>query len=221
MSSAGKWAKKALGYMFDEPGLLERALTHKSKSAANNERLEFLGDAVLGMVIAECLHQGQPDADEHILTRMRARLVRGETLGDIATELGLANWLLLGSGEHRRHSILADTLEAIFGAVYLDGGYDSARQVILALYEDRLNNLPRPDELKDPKTVLQEYLQAQGLSLPAYEVVKEQGPEHAPVFDVRCNVDGLQIETFGSGTSRRKAEQIAAEKALQLLEQKE
>ncbi len=219
MSSAGKWAEKTLGYMFNDPDLLERALTHKSRSASNNERLEFLGDAVLGMVIAESLHQGLPDADEHVLTRMRARLVRGETLGDIAMELGVADWLLLGSGEHCRRSILADTLEALLGAVYLDGGYDSARYSILRLYEDRLNNLPPPDELKDPKTILQEYLQAQGLPLPVYEVVTEQGPEHAPVFGVSCHIDALKVATSASGASRRKAEQSAAEKALELLEQ--
>lgn len=218
MSSAGKWAEKKLGYVFVDPGLLERALTHKSKSASNNERLEFLGDAVLGMVVAEFLHQAQSDADEHVLTRLRARLVRGETLGEIAGELGLADWLRLGSGEHCRRSILADALEAVFGALYLDGGYDAARQAILAVYETRLNSLPPPDQLKDPKTVLQEHLQSHGMALPVYKVVSERGPEHAPVFAVCCQIEALKIETSGNGGSRRKAEQVAAQQALNQLE---
>jgi ribonuclease-3 len=219
VTTASRWALKALGYSFNDSSLLEQALTHKSKSARNNERLEFLGDAVLGMVIAEAVYQAQPAADEHFLTRWRSQLVRGETLAIIATELGVGKRIVLGQGEHRRPSILADALEALYGAVYLDGGYADATDVITRHYADRLLNVPPAELLKDAKTQLQEVLQGRGLALPVYELVEEQGPVHAPTFAVRCNVEALSIVTEGGGSGVRIAEQEAAERALQLIEE--
>lgn len=218
MSVASRWAQTALGYNFHNPRLLEQALTHKSKSARNNERLEFLGDAVLGLVIAEAVFKAQPKADEHFLTRWRSQLVRGDTLSVIAAELGLGDLITLGSGEHRRPSILADALEALYGAVYLDGGYAQAGDVIQRHYADRLLDVPSAQLLKDAKTLLQEVLQARGLALPVYELVDESGPVHAPTFAVRCVVQALSIVTEGAGGGIRIAEQEAAELALQIIE---
>jgi len=219
VSTASRWAQTALGYSFNDLGLLEQALTHKSKSARNNERLEFLGDAVLGLVIGEAVYRAQPKADEHFLTRWRSQLVRGETLADIASELGVGKRIVLGLGEHRRPSILADALEALYGAVYLDGGYAHAAVVITRHYMDRLSDVPSAQLLKDAKTQLQEVLQARGLALPVYELVEERGPVHAPTFAVRCVVEALSIVTEGGGSGIRIAEQEAAEVALQLIEE--
>ena len=171
MTNTGTWSQKYLAYEFNTPALLERALTHKSKSAVNNERLEFLGDAVLGLVIADALHEAEPDASEGNLSRFRAALVRKETLAEIAAEIDLTLVLRLGSGEsrsggHQRDSILADGLEAVFGAVYLDSSFGRVQELILSLYETRLANLPAADDLKDPKTRLQEALQSTGYPIP-------------------------------------------------------
>lgn len=219
MNAAGIWAVKALGYSFSDSDLLERALTHKSKSAQHYERLEFLGDAVLDLVIADAVYKAQPQADEHMLTRWRSRLVRGETLAVIAATLGVDDHLLLGQGEHQRRSILADTLEALYGAVYIDGGYASASEVILRHFEEKLSQPPSADSLKDPKTQLQEILQGKGLDLPVYELLDESGPVHAPAFVVSCEVSALNISTQGNGSGRRKAEQRAAANALREIEQ--
>ncbi len=219
MSAASNWAAKALGYTFSDTGLLERALTHKSRSARHNERLEFLGDAVLDMVISDALYRIQPEADEHVLTRWRSRLVRGETLAEVAGGLGLEKHLNLGQGEHQRPSILADTLEALYGAVWLDGGYVGAANVIQRHFASRLAEPPPVDNLKDPKSQLQEMLQARGLQLPVYEQLEQTGPVHAPRFVVACCVADLDITTAGSGSSRRKAEQRAAAKAISEIEQ--
>jgi len=222
VTSAGAWAGKQFGYEFSDPELLQRALTHKSRSAVNNERLEFLGDAVLGFVVAAELHRALPEADEGHLSRLRARLVRRETLAEVASELGVGDEVKLGSGEsrsggHQRRSIMADTLEALYGAVYLDSDFAAVRDVIVRHFAVRLADLPGAEELKDPKTLLQESLQARALPLPEYTVTEESGPPHNRRFVVRCVVAALDIETSGQGTSRRAAEQIAAEAVLEQL----
>jgi ribonuclease-3 len=222
VKSPGAWSRKNLGYEFSDPELLSRALTHKSYSAHNNERLEFLGDSVVGYVIADALYRQEHAVDEGVLTRYRASLVRGPTLADIGRELELGSLMRLGSGEaragdHQRDSIIADGLEAIFGAILLDGGIEAAREVILRLYSDRLAALPGPESLKDPKSRLQEYLQADGLPVPDYLLEEESGPAHEPHFVVSCRIADHDIATRGEGSSRRTAEQEAATKALLLL----
>ncbi len=219
MSAARAWAEQRLGHAFADPQLLELALTHRSAAARNNERLEFLGDAVLGAVIARAVFERRPDAGEGVLSRIRSRLVRGETLAEVATELGLGSLVRLGSGEartggHQRASILANALEALFGAVWLDGGTPAAERVILALFATRLSALPGEDELTDPKTRLQEWLQGQGLAPPAYTVTTVVGAPHAQTFEVVCTVEALDLTIGGHGTSRRLAEQDAAARAL-------
>jgi ribonuclease-3 len=210
-----------LGYTFHQQQLLEEALTHRSAPGRNNERLEFLGDSILNLVIAAELFEAYPDAKEGELSRLRANLVRGETLAQLARELELGDRLRLGSGElksggFRRDSILADTLEAVFGAVYLDGGFENCRQLILRLYEKHLHKLPATDELKDPKTRLQEYLQARQRALPVYTVLAVSGEAHAQSFTVECSINN-SLRTVAAGTSRRRAEQEAARKALALI----
>jgi ribonuclease-3 len=222
VTSAENWSQKYLRYRFLQPALLEQALTHRSYSAENNERLEFLGDAVLGAVIAEVLHQQEGAADEGTLTRLRASLVRGETLADIAVELELGDRLLLGGGEsrtggHQKRSFLEGGLEAVFGAVFLDGGFTAAREVIVQIFATRLATLPAFDQLKDPKTVLQELLQARAIPLPVYTVLSEEGPPHDRQFEVMCTIDQLEIESKGRSSSRRRAEQAAAAEAFSLI----
>ena len=200
--------------------LLDLALTHRSASARNNERLEFLGDAVLGVVIANAVFRLRPDAGEGVLSRIRSRLVRGETLADIARDLDLGALVRLGGGEvrtggHQRSSILSNALEAIIGAVYLDGGMAGGRARDPALYRDRLADLPTEDDLTDPKTRLQEWLQARGHRPPAYTVHNVAGAAHAQTFEVVCAIEGLGIEVAGHGASRRVAEQDAAARALE------
>lgn len=213
-----------LAHEFADPELLEIALVHRSADRRrNNERLEFLGDSVLSLVISTEIFQRRPLAREGELSRLRANLVRKETLAEIAQELGLGNHLVLGGGElksggHRRSSILSDALEAVFGAIYLDGGYASARGEILRLFSERLEHLPGHEELKDPKTRLQEILQGRQLPLPVYDIVATQGDAHARRFRVRCRIDALRVSVEGNGTSRRKAEQDAAGKALAEIE---
>lgn len=209
-----------LGYVFQQAELLEEALTHRSASSRNNERLEFLGDALLNVVIAEYLFQRYPRASEGELSRLRASLVKGETLAELARGLSVGDWLRLGAGElksggFRRESILSDTLEAIFGAVYLDAGWNACRDLVLQLYRDQLMRLASAGELKDPKTRLQEYLQARQQPLPIYNVLEISGEPHAQTFTVECVTSG-GVRTIASGSSRRKAEQEAAR---QLLEQ--
>ncbi len=210
---------KTLGYAFADDQLLEAALTHRSAAASNNERLEYLGDAVLGLVIAEAVFQRRAEASEGELSRLRASLVRGRTLAQIGADLVLGDYLHLGPGElksggYRRGSILADALEAVIGAIYLDGGFDPARRCILRLYEDRLANLPQVADLKDAKTRLQELLQGRGVGLPVYSVSEVTGEAHAQRFTVLCDVAQLQVRVTGEGSSRRRAEQDAAERAL-------
>jgi ribonuclease-3 len=212
-----------LGYAFEDAELLDRALTHRSAGARNNERLEFLGDAILGFVVAELLYQAEPDAHEGRLTRLRAHLVRRETLAAIARQLELGEVLRLGPGELKsggrgRDSILADAFEAVIGAVYLDSGMASCRALLETLYRERLSRAAREVGLKDAKTRLQEVLQGQGRALPQYTVAKLEGAAHDQSFTVECLVDGIAGPVTGTGSSRRKAEQDAASRALEELD---
>ena len=223
MNDADGRLQGRLGYAFNDPGLLHQALTHRSRGAHNNERLEFLGDAILDFVIAELLYRAEADAHEGRLTRLRAHLVRRETLAAIARDLDLGESLRLGPGELKsggrgRDSILADAFEAVIGAIYLDAGLPSCRDVLEALYRDRLARAAREMGLKDPKTRLQELLQGQGRALPQYTVVSLEGAPHDQSFTVECQVDGMPSPVAGFGSSRRKAEQDAASKALEKLD---
>lgn len=202
--------------------LLEEALTHRSAGQRNNERLEYLGDAVLGLVVAEYLFSRQPEASEGDLSRLRASLVNRDSLASIARAQGLGGHICLGQGElksggARRNSILADALEAVIGAVYVDGGFEPARQFVLRIYADRLAAMPGADALKDPKTRLQEWLQGRNRALPGYEVTIVSGKPHEQRFHAVCRIDDADLEVYGEGTSRRRAEQDAAEKALNVL----
>ena len=211
--------ERQLGYTFQDQALLTLALTHRSFAGRNNERLEFLGDAILNFVAGEALYQRFPQAREGQLSRLRARLVKGETLAILARGFELGEYLRLGSGElksggFRRESILADALEALIGAIYLDAGMDMARERVVAWLTQELDSLTLVDTNKDPKTRLQEFLQSRGSELPCYEVVDIQGEPHCRTFFVQCAVDLLKEKTQGHGASRRIAEQIAAAAAL-------
>jgi ribonuclease-3 len=213
------WLATRLGAAFSDPGLLELALTHRSHGPANNERLEYLGDAVLSFAVAELLFRQFPGASEGELSRYRASLVSGESLAAIAAGLGLGEHLRLGEGElksggQRRATILADALEAVFGALYLDQGLDAARAVAARLFGDALASLPDAAALKDPKTQLQEWLQGRGFARPAYTVLEVGGEPHAQHFRVRCDVAELGLAAEAEGSSRRRAEQEAAQRIL-------
>lgn len=205
-----------LNYEFKDPKWLKMALTHRSKGSDHNERLEFLGDGVVNFVIAEVLFSQFPKATEGELSRWRATLVNRDTLAELAKEFDLGKYLILGPGELRsggntRHSILSCAMEAIIGAVYLDGGFEAARDRIIAWYEPLIKSLSSAASHKDPKTVLQEYLQSQRLPLPNYSVSATEGEAHQQIFTICCQVDGVAIKTYGKGTSRRRAEQDAAQ----------
>lgn len=211
--------ERQLGHAFADQDLLTLALTHRSYAGRNNERLEFLGDAILNFVAGEALYQRFPQAREGQLSRLRSRLVKGETLAVLARGFELGEYLRLGSGElksggFRRESILADALEALIGAIYLDAGLDRARERVLAWLTQELDSLTLVDTNKDPKTRLQEFLQARACELPRYEVVDIQGDPHCRTFVVHCVVDLLNEKTQGQGASRRIAEQVAAAAAL-------
>ncbi len=214
-----------LDYQFKQLNLLEQALTHRSYSTVkNNERLEFLGDSVLNLVISQHIYQRRHDADEGELSRTRASLVKQEALARVARDIGLGDYIYLGGGELKsggfhRSSILSDTLEAIIGAIYLDSGFVSAQNSVLYLYRDYLITLPDTDTLKDAKTRLQEYLQSRQLGLPEYRVIKTTGKSHDQVFTVSCIIVSLQLQNSGEGSSRKKAEQNAAQKTLDQLSQ--
>lgn len=223
MNDADGRLQARLGYVFNDPGLLDQALTHRSLGSRNNERLEFLGDAILGFVVAELLYRAEPEAHEGRLTRLRAHLVRRETLAAIARDLDLGEALRLGPGELKsggrgRDSILADAWEAIIGAIFLDAGLSQCRGVLEALYRDRLVQAAREVGLKDPKTRLQEALQGRGHDLPRYTVVNLEGAPHDQSFTVECTAEGIPDPVTGFGSSRRKAEQAAAHKALEVLD---
>lgn len=212
-----------LGYRFNNENLLEQALTHRSAASLNNERFEFLGDAILGFVIANALYQAYPEANEGELSRLRARLVKRESLAELARGLELGRNLNLGTGELRsggqsRDSILADALEAVFGAVYLDAGFSPASDLILSLYRGKIAGLTGEARQKDPKTRLQEYLQARKSELPSYTILEISGEQHQQSFVVECVIPDLSLTTRGRGGSRRKAEQAAATSMLAQLQ---
>ena len=222
MDKAESWLEKTLHYRFDDTSLFTRALTHRSANGLNNERLEFLGDAVLDFVISEAIFNLRPDADEGDLSRLRSSLVKDTSLAEIASQIGLGEHLILGSGErktggHRRESILADALEALFGAVFLDSGFRASREMIESLFAERLENLPDARDLRDPKTRLQEWLQGRQLALPNYELLEVTGKDHKQKFSVSCTVSELSQRTEGLASSRRKAEQKAAQQMLDIL----
>ena len=212
---------RKLGYSFRQPELLRQSLTHRSFGSPHNERLEFLGDSILNCVIAHVLFQRFPALSEGELSRLRANLVNQQSLFELAQKLNLGNEVLLGEGElksggFRRPSILADTLEAMIAAVFLDGGFDQAGQVVQNLYATLLQDIDPKNPGKDPKTLLQEFLQSRKMGLPQYSVVATAGEAHQQQFRVECLVTELNIRSFGTGTSRRNAEQDAARQAYQL-----
>ena len=214
--------QRSIGYQFTRLELLTQALTHRSMGGQHNERLEFLGDSLLGMVIADALYHQFPKSPEGDLSRMRATLVRGQTLAELAREFSLGEHLRLGPGElksggFRRESILADATEAIIGAVYLDSDIETCRRLVLDWYKQRLAAIQPGVNQKDPKTQLQEWLQGRRLPLPEYEVVEVTGQAHNQCFVMSCKVQGHDQLITGRGTSRRKAEQDAAHKALERL----
>ena len=212
-----------IDYTFNDHSLIELALTHRSCGGKNNERLEFLGDSIVNLVIAEALFVKFPEAKEGKLSRLRARMVKGVTLAELARDFALGDFLHLGSGEmksggHRRESILADTVEAIIGAIYLDSDMDTVKGKILQWYDSRLTALSLDDPLKDPKTQLQEFLQGKQAPLPKYDVLNIEGSAHEQLFKVSCKVQDLEKTIVGQGGSRRIAEQEAAAQALKFLD---
>ena len=212
------------GYAFAAPALLAQALTHRSAGSPHNERLEFLGDALVNQFVAEALYLHWPKADEGALTRARAKLVRESALAGLARELKLGEHLVLGPGEmktggHRRDSILADALEALVAAIHLDSGFEACRAVVLPWFAPLIEALPPPNKVgKDAKTRLQEWLQARQRALPAYALVEEGGDDHARIFRASCTLAEPAVHTEGEGSSRRAAEQQAAEAALRIIE---
>jgi ribonuclease III len=217
-----EWVAQRFGHVFADAALIESALTHRSAGADHNERLEFLGDSVLSLCVSRSLFEAQTSTDEGGLSRLRAALVSGETLAEVAAELDIGEHLRLGAGElksggFRRASILADALEAIFGAIFLDGGYEAASASIRRVLGSRLSHLPAADSLKDGKTRLQELLQGRGMALPLYTLSEVSGDAHAQSFTARCEVPALSLSATATGSSRRRAEQLAACKVLDLL----
>jgi ribonuclease-3 len=214
---------QCIGHSFTDAALLKLALTHRSYGSVNNERLEFLGDSIVNFLIAEALFTRFPEAKEGDLSRMRAQLVKGVTLAEIAREFNLGDHLNLGSGEmksggFRRESILADAVEAIIGAIYLDAGMDVCRRTVLGWYQSRLNEISPDVNIKDAKTQLQEFLQSRKKALPKYQLVQTTGSEHAQQFEVQCLAAGLTSQCVGVGSNRRSAEQAAATQALKQLQ---
>lgn len=225
MGRAEEHLSRRLGHEFRDAGLLERALTHRSFSPAHYERLEFLGDSILGCVISKYLYGKYPDMSEGDLSRLRSNLVKESTLVVFAEQLELGSFLMLGEGERRsggsrRPSILADGVEALIGAIFLDGGFESAERAVLNLYVPYLEKLDLKTLGKDAKTLLQEYLQGRRLALPHYSVIDTEGGAHEQMFRVECAVPALKIVTQGTGSSRRNAEQQAAAQAYQKIGKK-
>ena len=216
------WIEREFGHVFARPDLAVTALTHRSAAAAHNERLEFLGDAVVNCVVAQMLFEAHPRADEGSLSRQRATLVSGRSLARIAAERGVGERVRFGAGEaksggHRRESILADALESIVGAVFVDAGFDAAAAVVRRLLAEPLAQLPEVAALKDPKTRLQEALQGRGVAVPEYHLIAVRGEPHLQHFEVRCEVPALGLTASGEGVSRRRAEQLAAERLIERL----
>lgn len=223
MASSGRQIP-GISYRFNDPDLMQDALTHRSRGRCNNERLEFLGDSILNFVVASRLYELRPEDTEGDLSRLRSRVVRGDTLADLARKINLGDHVLLGEGELKsggfvRRSILADALEAIFGAIYLDGGFEACARVIREICDPVITNLPDAEQLKDPKTRLQEWMQARSRPLPEYTLVREEGAEHAKQFTVAVQVVDSGQRAEASGSSRRKAEQAAAGQMLRQLEE--
>ncbi|ANF17027.1 ribonuclease III [Buchnera aphidicola (Schlechtendalia chinensis)] len=211
--------QKTLGYIFTKKDLLIQALTHRSANSKHNERLEFLGDSILSFVIANALYHFFPNVNEGDMSRMRATLVKGNTLAKIASEFNLGNYLQLGQGElksggFRRESILANTIEALIGSIFLDSNLKTVEKLILKWYKKRLEKISPGDTQKDPKTRLQEYLQSKHLPLPSYLVEQVYGEAHNQLFTIYCEISGVNEKLIGIGSSRRKAEQEAAQNAL-------
>ena len=211
-----------LGHKHMSSDCFVQALTHRSFGAKHNERMEFLGDSVLGLVITHALYHKMPKATEGYLSRLRASLVNENTLAEIANDLSLGDYLRLGAGElksggFRRKSILSDTLEAVIASVYLEKGIDAAREFVLRIYTGRLENLPSEDSLKDPKSRLQEFLQSRSYTIPEYNLVSTTGDAHRQVFTAECIIADLDIHTRGIAGSRRKAEQQAAQNAYDIV----
>lgn len=219
--------EKAIGYRFQNHELIQEALTHRSVSGRyNNERLEFLGDSVLNFIIGEALFQKFPEAREGQLSRLRASLVKGVTLAELGQQFHLSDHVRLGAGElksggRRRSSTVADTVEAIIGAIYLEAGFDQCQAVVTRWFASRLDKLTLNDTVKDNKTRLQEVLQAKKLRLPHYEIISITGQSHCQTFRIECDVEGYQGPFIGEGSSRRHAEQQAAGKALAVLLEEE
>lgn len=215
--------EKRIGYIFDNKNLLSIALTHRSYDKENNERLEYLGDSVLGFIIAEALYQRFKEQDEGVLTRFRANLVNKETLAKLARTLDIGDFIQLGTGEMksggwRRDSILSNTLEALIGAIYLDSDISICKTFVLSIYQDLLADLNLKKLNKDPKTELQEFLQARKLELPAYQVIAEEGEAHNCRFTVECQINGIDEKIVAEGRSKRNAEQSVAKLALNILQ---
>jgi len=213
--------QQAIGYTFADQSLLVLALTHRSRGYLNNERLEYLGDSILGFIISEVLYTRFPKLSEGDLTQMRSRLVRGQTLVKQARNLNIREVVILGDGELKnggsdRDSIITDALEAVFGAAYLDGGFNAARNLILSIFSELLDNIG-PERMKDAKTLLQEKLQKNSLSLPVYEVIKQSGEPHNLFFTVMCTIQDCNRSFIAEGRSRKLAEQNAAKKAIESL----
>lgn len=225
MASNAQQLQDRLQYQFSDQTLLTLALSHRSCGSKNNERLEFLGDAVLGLTVSNFLFQRFPEAREGDLSRIRSQIVRAESLAEVARSLDLGPELLLGQGEmksggHRRDSILGDTVEALIGAIYLDRGMSAAEQSVVNWFGDLLNAVTLDTPIKDPKTALQEWLQARGKPLPEYLVVKTQGEDHNRLFTISCKIADVESAAEATASSRRKAEQLVAEQLLKQLELK-
>lgn len=219
MENTRQYLTERLGYQFKDKELLQLALTHRSVSGKNNERLEFFGDSLLNFIIAEALYQHYPNLKEGELSRLRANLVNGVTLASISREFKMGDCLILGIGElksggFQRDSILADSLEAIIAAIYLDSDFTTCRERVLSWFDSRMKDPLAMKQLKDPKTRLQEYLQSHQLPLPQYTILAVEGEAHAQIFHVQCKVEGMDINTKSVATTRRAAEQQAAENFL-------
>ncbi len=215
--------QKRLGYQFIDPDLLILALSHRSVAAENNERLEFLGDSILGLVVTDFLYREFPQAREGDLSRMRSHIVLGESLAEVAKQLALGPDLLLGSGEmksggHRRDSILGDTVEALIGAVYLDRGIEAAREIVTAWFKSFFDSALQAQPVKDAKTALQEWLQHRNKPLPDYQLVSTGGEAHSRLFTVSCKIAAVEAAMTATASSRRRAEQMVAEQLLEEVE---
>jgi len=222
MRQQPKYLEQKINYCFKNKNLLTQALTHRSYSEVHNERFEFLGDALLGAIIAQELYLKFPKASEGEMSRIRSHLVNGDVLSEIASHFEISKYILLGDGELKsgglqRQSILSDCIEALVAAIYLDSNFDNCKEILISWYKDRLENLDIVTSIKDPKTILQEWLQAKKYDLPLYKVESQTGTPHDMTFKISCTLKKLNIFTDAIGKTRRKAEQIAATKAMEII----